>query len=68
MTYAGDRIIYDADSHLMELPDFLSAHASADMIGSLPNLKESLTGQFNPDTHVGKIGQSPENVKRLLFL
>ena len=68
MTYAGDRLIYDADSHLMELPDFLTTHASADIIDSLPNLKESLTGQFNPDAHVGKIGQSPENVKRLLSL
>ncbi|MEN9552855.1 MAG: hypothetical protein RLY24_450, partial [Actinomycetota bacterium] len=23
MTYAGDRILYDADTHIMELPDFL---------------------------------------------
>ena len=23
MTYAGERVIFDADSHLMELPDFL---------------------------------------------
>ena len=51
MTYAGDRLIFDADSHLMELPDFLSAHASADILDTLPNLKKSLTGQFNPDTH-----------------
>jgi len=68
MTYAGDRIIFDADSHLMELPDFLSAHASADIRDSLPNLNESLIGQFNPDTHVGEMGHSPENVKRLLAL
>ena len=27
MTYAGDRVMLDADSHVMELPDFLSAHA-----------------------------------------
>jgi hypothetical protein len=44
MTYAGNRIIFDADSHLMELPDFLSAHASADILDILPNLKKSLTG------------------------
>ena len=68
MTYAGDRIIFDADSHLMELPDFLSAHASADILDILPNLKKSLTGQFNPDTHEGKKGHRPENVKRLLEL
>ncbi len=27
MSYAKDRIIYDADSHIMELPDFLQVHA-----------------------------------------
>lgn len=31
MSYAGERRILDADSHLMELPDFLSAHASPDV-------------------------------------
>ena len=68
MTYAGDRIIFDADSHLMELPDFLSAHASADIRDSLPSVNESLIGQFNPDAHLGEMGHSPENVKRLLAL
>lgn len=29
MTYAGQRILYDADSHLMELPNFLVEHADA---------------------------------------
>ena len=27
MTYARDKICFDADSHLMPRPDFLSAHA-----------------------------------------
>lgn len=27
MSYAGDRVCWDADSHLMPLPDFLSRHA-----------------------------------------
>lgn len=27
MSYAGDRVCWDADSHLMPLPDFLSNHA-----------------------------------------
>ena len=68
MTYAGSRIIFDADSHLMELPDFLSAHASSDIRDKLPDLNKSLRGQFNPDIHLGKKGQSPENVKSLLAL
>ncbi len=29
MTYAGNRVCWDADSHLMERPDFLSEHADA---------------------------------------
>ena len=43
MSYAGERTIYDADSHLMELPDFLSAHASEKIKDRLPNLQEILT-------------------------
>jgi predicted TIM-barrel fold metal-dependent hydrolase len=29
MTYAGDRLVFDADSHVMELPGWLEAHADA---------------------------------------
>ena len=68
MTYAGERTIYDADSHLMELPDFLSAHASRKIKDRLPNLQEILTGQFDPDSHAGKQGHNPENVDKLLAL
>ena len=68
MTYAGARTIYDADSHLMELPDFLSAHASKKIKDRLPNLREILTGQFDPDSHAGKQGHNAENVDKLLAL
>ena len=68
MTYAGARTIYDADSHLMELPDFLSAHASKKIKDRLPNLQEILTGQFDPDSHAGKQGHNAENVDKLLAL
>ena len=40
MTYAGERTIYDADSHLMELPDFLSAHANRKIKDRLPKLQD----------------------------
>ena len=66
MSYAGDRLIYDADSHLMELPDFLSAHADEKFKGRLPNLKEALTGQFDPEAHAGKSGHSDDNLNKLL--
>ena len=36
MTYAGDRVMLDADSHVMELPDFLSAHADPGMRDAHP--------------------------------
>lgn len=36
MTYAADRILYDADSHIMELPNFLTKFADPDMRGKLP--------------------------------
>ena len=36
MTYAGERVIFDADSHLMELPDFLSRHADPEVRDLLP--------------------------------
>ena len=54
MTYAGERIIYDADSHLMELPDFLSRHADAATRRLLPDLAAALTGSFDPDAYAGK--------------
>ena len=44
MTYAGTRIINDADSHLMELPDYLTAWADPDIRDRLPDLKAALTG------------------------
>lgn len=36
MTYAGDRVLYDADTHIMELPDFLRKFADPDIREELP--------------------------------
>ena len=68
MSYAGDRLIYDADSHLMELPDFLSAHAESGIRERLPDLTAALTGQFDPDAYQGQPGHSPEVVAELMAL
>jgi uncharacterized protein len=68
MSYAGERLIYDADSHLMELPDFLSAHADPSNRHLLPPLGTRTTGLFDPAEHVGQPGQSPETVQKLLQL
>lgn len=65
MSYAGDRLIHDADSHLMELPDFLTAHADQALRGRLPDLTAALTGQFDPDAYAGRRGHDPATVARL---
>ncbi len=36
MAYATGRIFFDADSHIMELPDFLTANADRDVADQLP--------------------------------
>ncbi len=36
MTYADGRVMLDADSHVMELPDFLSAHADPGLRDRIP--------------------------------
>ena len=53
MTYAGDKTIYDSDSHLMELPDYLSRHADAKTRALLPDLGEALTGTFDANAYAG---------------
>jgi predicted TIM-barrel fold metal-dependent hydrolase len=68
MTYAGTRLIHDADSHLMELPDFLTANADPPFRDRMPPLGLLATGQFNPGDHVGKAGHAPEAVERLVAL
>ena len=68
MTYAGERRILDADSHLMELPDFLTAHADPGVRDLMPRLGEITTGQFDPGRHVGRSGHPPEVVAELVRL
>jgi len=68
MSYAGRRLIYDADSHLMELPDFLSAHADDAFRHLLPSLGTRTTGLFDPGEHIGTTGQSPEALEKLISL
>jgi predicted TIM-barrel fold metal-dependent hydrolase len=65
MSYAGERLIHDADSHLMELPDFLTAHADPSARDRMPPLGLLATGQFNPGDHVGKPGHDPATIERL---
>ena len=68
MSYSGERIIYDADSHLMELPDFLLDFADAATAAKLADLPGVLTGQFDPEACANALGHPPETVRRLLEL
>ncbi|MPY94911.1 MAG: amidohydrolase family protein [Acidimicrobiia bacterium] len=45
MPYASGRIYHDADSHIMELPDFLRDHAEARFRDRLPRLGISAIGE-----------------------
>ena len=39
MTYAQGRTFYDADSHIMELPDFLKDHADPQLRERMPKIR-----------------------------
>jgi predicted TIM-barrel fold metal-dependent hydrolase len=68
MSYAGERLILDADSHLMELPDFLTAHADRNSVELMPRLGAITTGQFDPGRHAGTSGHAPETLQELVAL
>jgi predicted TIM-barrel fold metal-dependent hydrolase len=46
MSYANGRVMLDADSHVMELPDFLSSHADPGMGDLLPPVSFSSGGKL----------------------
>ncbi len=68
MSYAGQRLIHDADSHLMELPDFLTSHSESATRHLLPPLGILATGIFNPGEHIGQAGHGPAALAELLQL
>ena len=50
MTYAKARPVYDADSHIMEIPGWLERHADPDVLEHLPPLGLSKAGTATHDT------------------
>jgi len=68
VTYAGDRVILDADSHLMELPDFLTRHAPAAIRDRIPALHESTTGSFDTGAQYDRAGHDSATRAKLLDL
>ncbi|MGH7289943.1 MAG: amidohydrolase family protein, partial [Myxococcota bacterium] len=45
-TYAGKRLCYDADSHIMELPDFFKEFADPEMRDQMPELTTAAGGRL----------------------
>ena len=70
MTYAGERVVYDADSHLMELPDFLSRHAPKAMRNRIPDLSDIRLADVGDRMRAleGNRAHSPEHVAELTAL
>ena len=70
MTYAGDRVVFDADSHLMELPDFLARHAARDWRERIPSLGDIRLADVGDRmrSFAGSPGHSPETVAELAAL
>lgn len=70
MTYAGKLNICDADSHLMELPDFLTKSATSAHRASMPSLDNiSLAGIGDQmQSLTGKRGHAPATLNQLLAL
>src|SRR5262245_33154972 len=70
MTYAQGRSCCDADSHIMELPDFLSSHADPDMRDRIPRISVSSGGRLSVGLEqlARRGSHSPERVAELLAL
>ena len=70
MSYAKDRTYLDADSHLMELPDFLTSHADSAIRDRLPQIDlDSGARSSESWREAAKTGaHSPETVAELVAL
>ncbi|WP_419864368.1 amidohydrolase family protein [Candidatus Poriferisodalis sp.] len=70
MAYASGRTYLDADSHLMELPDFLQSHAESDMADRLPLIEFSSAGESvnNFEAAGGSRSHTPETVADLVAM
>jgi predicted TIM-barrel fold metal-dependent hydrolase len=70
MAYAQGRTYYDADSHLMELPDFLKIHADPGTRDRIPEIDVPRIGTLANLMEDAKLrrGHSPDRVAELLAL
>ncbi|MCE2407612.1 MAG: amidohydrolase family protein [Pseudomonadales bacterium] len=70
MTYAGNREIRDADSHLMELPDFLTRNVESSMRAWIPSLDDIRLADVGTQMREleGSQGHTQETVEQLIAL
>ena len=71
MSYAGNRVIYDADGHIMELPTHLREFADADVRELIPltSYSASSVTEEEVDVLVAQGGRhSDDHINRLLSL
>ena len=70
VSYAGERVVFDADSHLMELPDFLSRNVERSMRTRIPSLDDIRLADVGERmrSYGGARGHSSETVAERLAL
>src|SRR5260221_8158269 len=70
MTYAQGRTFYDADSHIMELPDFLRDYADPDLRERMPRIPVPRVGTLANllDEAAERRAHPPERVAELVAL
>ena len=70
MSYARNRTYLDADSHLMELPDFLRAHADPGIRDRMPDIDFANGGRLTDDMELAarQRAHSPATVEELTAL
>ncbi|TDJ27521.1 MAG: hydrolase [Gammaproteobacteria bacterium] len=68
MTYATGRTFYDADSHIMDLPNFLQRYADPDVRDAMPNKASATAGQIGHDDTLTDAGHPEAYRAELLAL
>lgn len=70
MTYAGERVMRDADSHLMELPDFLARNVESSFKNAIPSLDDVRLGEVGKQMQAlrGAYAHPPATVAQLTAL
>jgi len=64
MPYVGSRAVYDADSHIMEVPGWIERYADPDIVARIPPLGLSKAGTATYDSIEKAISQAKERAAR----